>query len=621
MHKLNTKLLLAIIALLIISQAGLVLLFSKSTTNNFTAASPRKKQKENVSAEKLPSHYSYFSREKFFSDAYIQGENQKKIPEKKIYAGIIPHHLIVKDKIAAFFQGIERYDYETIILIGPNHFSAGKSKIILSEANWETPYGTLIPNLKLINRISELKNAGIEEEPFAKEHSISGLVSFIKKSFPKAKFVPIILNQNTNSKDCEILGEKIFAYSNMEKTLVLASVDFSHYQTVPVADFHDLKSNAVIKNFDYERIFNLEIDSPASIYSVLKYLDLAGAKKSDIIFSTNSGELINQPDEPTTSHNFFYFNKGKKEKTSALNFLFFGDMMLDRNVGKRIKKDGVKKILTDLAGEENRFFQGIDLIGANLEGAVTNKGAHYKPNLTYDFAFNPKHIKELKKYNFNFFNLANNHFSDQGKKGVAETKENLKKLDIAYSGGIDGQIDEDSATVIEIAGQKIGLAGFSMVYSKLDKEKLSSKINEMASSTDFLIVNIHWGYEYAHNYCQKQQKIAHLLIDNGADMIIGHHPHVVQGMELYKEKPIFYSLGNFIFDQYFSKPTQEGLAIGINIENKKMDIFLFPFKSAYSIIKLMKQAEKEKFFQDFIEWSPLLSENEKEQIVSGRISF
>ena len=139
----------------------------------------------------------------------------------------------------------------------------------------------------------------------------------------------------------------------------------------------------------------------------------------------------------------------------------------------------------------------------------------------------------------------------------------------------------------------------------------------MAETTDLVIVNVHWGTEYEHQFNKIQQETAHNLIDAGADIIIGHHPHVVQGIEIYQGKPIFYSLGNFIFDQYFSSDTRAGLAVGINITDGKSEFYLFPLKSKLSQVELTEGAEKEKFFSDLINWSNL-EENYKEQIKQGK---
>ncbi|MFA6252817.1 MAG: CapA family protein [Patescibacteria group bacterium] len=303
-------------------------------------------------------------------------------------------------------------------------------------------------------------------------------------------------------------------------------------------------------------------------------------------------------------------------------FLFFGDIMLDRNVGVKIAKNGVAPLLDQLAGEEKRFFMGSDIISANLEGAVTDNGQHYPPVASNDFAFSPEVVSEFKKYNFNFFNIANNHLTDQGVSGVQETRVNLKNLGINFSGCADAEVGECTGKVVEINGVKVAMLGFSMVYHSFDLEEAKKIIGEYKKQADLVVVNIHWGTEYEHEYNTTQSISAHALSDSGADIIIGHHPHVVQGLEIYNNKPIFYSLGNFIFDQYFSADTQTGLGLGLNIDvqTKKGSIYLFPLQSQGSQVSLILDNDKKKFLEQFYSWSTVPLEK-KSEIVEGRISL
>lgn len=262
-----------------------------------------------------------------------------------------------------------------------------------------------------------------------------------------------------------------------------------------------------------------------------------------------------------------------------LRLLFFGDLMLDRNVGKIIKKNALDSLLSKL--NEDEFTKNYDLVGANLEGAVTNNGEHYKPDNIYDFAFKPELIAELKNYGFNFFTVANNHLADQGIKGIEETYQNLSDLDFYYLGCQDRsfKIDENnlassssllsldncSARVVEIKGNKLIFLAFSIVYGAIDENLIIEKIELLRQEADWLIVLPHWGVEYQSKAALSQERLAKKMIEAGADLIIGSHPHVIQNYEIYQNKAIFYSLGNFIFDQYFSPETQEGLAVSLTL--------------------------------------------------------
>jgi len=617
----NKKIIIAIIILLLFLQLGLFLIFNKNnqikkTLHNFRYLKQDTffldDKKDDVSVNK-PNHSAYFMSKDFYDDAYKQNNNITKYSEQ-VYGGIVPHHLLVKEKIADYFKSLENQNYERVVLIGPNHFDSGDSNIIISEANWETPYGALEADIKLTQALTKIDGVEIDEYPFVREHSISSLVSFVKKSLGNVKFTPIILKTPVSEDEILNLAKEIFNNIDAEKTLVLSSVDFSHYQPVGVAEFHDRRSNAIIQNFDFDRMMSIEVDSPASIYVLEKYLFLNKINKAELIYHTNSGIIMGEEDEPTTTHNFFIFKKNSiVEKDNVINTLFFGDLMLDRYVKTQIEKKDLTYLLENLAGGEKRFFQGVDIISANLEGVVTAGGKHYSPQKTHDFAFDFEYIKELKEYNFNFFNLANNHFYDQGVRGLEETRINLQDLNIAYSGNHLRSVDKNTVKILDVANLKIAMLGLNITAGMFDEKEVNNLIQGLRNEVDKIIVNIHWGVEYSHNQNKTQIKVAHELIDNGVDLIIGHHSHVVQGAELYKNKMIFYSLGNFIFDQYFSSDTQEGLVVGVNFSNTESEYYLFPIHSAMSRVSLLKEGEKKRFLKEFVSFSKL-NENIKKSI-------
>jgi poly-gamma-glutamate synthesis protein (capsule biosynthesis protein) len=345
-------------------------------------------------------------------------------------------------------------------------------------------------------------------------------------------------------------------------------------------------------------------------------------KEEPLEYYINSNYLVNlRRNLNNKKPNYLFYNLPfqPNQTNKSPRLLFFGDMMLDRHVGEKINQYGLDYLFEKLASSSGIILSDYDIVASNLEGAVTNNGSHYDPVIEHDFAFSPKLIESLaEKYNFKFFNLANNHFSDQGERGIIETGDNLDKLGINFAGCADGVVADCSTKIIKIDNYFVGMAGFSMVYSKLNMAEVEKVINRLASSADLLIVNIHWGIEYEHQFNQVQQEAAYQMIDAGADVIIGHHPHVVQGIEVYKSRPIFYSLGNFIFDQYFSVATQQGLTIEINLTNQQLAFLLYPIKSNLSQVELMSGDEKEKFLLELTEWSQVNNQT-KEQIKQGKI--
>ncbi|MEA2088830.1 MAG: AmmeMemoRadiSam system protein B [Patescibacteria group bacterium] len=572
---------------------------------------PLLNKKNNISEKNIIDyHQAKPNNLEFYQTVYKFKKKRIDFSNKIVISGVAPHHLLAGDLLAEFYSNLESQNFDTIILLSPNHFKAGKGKIISSNYDWQTPFGILKSDNKILKQLAkEDKEIRIEENIFQKEHGINSHVSFIKKTFPQAKFIPLVLSPDIREESAIKLAKLIYKINKYKKILLLASVDFSHYKNSKIAQKNDKISIGAISNLDFNQVYNLDIDSPASIYTLMKYSKLIEGN-FDILNNSNSAILSGNPDiKNTTSYVTGFFVKNKKKENRIIKMLFFGDFMLDRYIKKHFVNNDYGKIFENVLKDDKNFFNNFDIIGANLEGTITNYGKHYPPELPYDFAFLPEAIGEFKKYNFNYFNLANNHILDQGNRGVEETKANLDLLNFYYSGCKDKNINKDcSFTIIKVGDKKIGLAGFNMVYGKFDKDKASKIINDLSDIVDFVVINIHWGIEYQHKFTKIQQTTAHNLIDAGADVIIGHHSHVVQGIEIYKKKKIFYSLGNFIFDQYepyFLSDNSEGLAVEIIIENNQADYKLLPFKFKNWQIEFMDWQDRENFLDNIDKWSKI----------------
>ena len=552
----------------------------------------------------------------FYEIAYQFQKNQLDLNGRDVKAGVIPHHLLAADLIAEFFSNLAGQEYDTIILLGPNHFNAGRADVITSADDWRTPYGVLEHDGDLLNQILSRPDTAVEEDIFSQEHAITSGVTFIKKTFPAAKFLPLILRRTVMPAQAKELGEYLFNLTAGKKILVLANTDFSHYQDSAAAQQHDMTSRAVLHNFDFENIYNLDVDSPASLTAVMSYSSLYQARFR-LLNNSNSAILSNRPGiTSTTSYITGYW--GDFDEDNKMSLLFFGDIMLDRHVKDKINQSGFDYLLDKF--NLPAAWQTPDVMMANLEGAVTAGGQHYSPEISIDFAFDPKDVAQLKNYGFNFFSIANNHTTDQGQTGFLETQKNLTDLEFDYAGCADRKVDERSVKIKEINGVKIGFLAYSMVYGVLDEEKMLVQIKDAKTQADLVIVNMHWGVEYEQQARSNQVALAHKIIDAGADMLIGGHPHVTQEMEIYNRKPIFYSLGNFIFDQYFSPETQEGLGVGLSVDNGKMEITLLPFQSKVSQVELIAGNDKQKFL-NWLAGNSKVSEEYREQIKDGKIKL
>lgn len=511
----------------------------------------------------------------------------------RIYGGILPHNLAVQGSIERFLKQFGDKKIGSIVLLAPNHLAHGSHLVAtIDEAftfdNRPVPIDNGIKEGLLASGKIKIDNRAV-----ANELSVGALMPLLIKYFPQAKCNIVIFKNQPNEGNGEAIAEALAQVRADKDTLVLATVDFSHYLPKAVADFHDEQSRAAIENFNYEKVLGAEIDSPAVLMAALKYFEKLGYRPQ-LVDHSNTASLTGNDDAPSTSHFIYAFSKGERAGYKQASVLFFGDMMLDRYVGEIIGRKGFDFLLAKLKGDESRFFAGSDFVGANLEGAVTERGEHAGPALSNDFAFKPGYLKSLQKYNFNIFNLANNHLSDQGAAGEASTRRFLGGNGLNYFGCRNLQIADCSAYITHKGSTSIAWLGFSQVYGKLDRQKMAAKIRQAKNGADFAIVNVHWGSEYQSSFDGKQQDLAHAMIDAGADVVIGHHPHVVQGIETYKNKPIFYSLGNFIFDQYFSTETQQGLALGLDITEQRIKAYLFPLDLAKSQPKLMAGGAKKR---------------------------
>lgn len=277
-------------------------------------------------------------------------------------------------------------------------------------------------------------------------------------------------------------------------------------------------------------------------------------------------------------------DKKDSKNSTDVTMLFVGDIMLGRYVETLMKKHGEQYPFLKI----HEFLSGFDTVVSNLEGPIT-KNHRQTPNWTTSFSFTPSIAKLLKSQGIDIVSIANNHTLDKGEAVLEETKQILTDASLEYVGH-PRDIDENYVLAKEIDGEKIIFVAFHATKSTFDKEKAIKLVKKVSSDEKaFVIVMLHWGTEYQLVAGIGQQTLAHSFIDAGADSIISHHPHVVQNIEAYNGKIIAYSLGNFIFDQYFSNDTQQGLAIALELKNGEVTYRLLPLQSYQSQVELMKE--------------------------------
>lgn len=258
--------------------------------------------------------------------------------------------------------------------------------------------------------------------------------------------------------------------------------------------------------------------------------------------------------------------------------MFVGDIMLSRSVGDKMKSvNDWRWPFLKIAD----YLKKADLLFGNLEGPISDNGNDV--GAIYSFRANPMSIQGLKYAGFDVLSVANNHMGDWGRVAIEDTLKILKENNINYVGGGFNEAESHKSIVKETKGIKFSFLGYTAIGSRfieakneksgiafVDEEKIKQDIKEAKEKSDFVIVSLHFGEEYQTKSNIFQQNIAHSAIDAGASLVVGHHPHVAQEIEKYNGGYIAYSLGNFVFDQLFSKDTMEGLLIEIIIDNGKI---------------------------------------------------
>ena len=227
-----------------------------------------------------------------------------------IRGSILPHHLLASDMIHEVFQNVKNQQYKTVVLIGPDHESILMGKVFTSLKDWQTPMGVLKTNREIVSRLLQNDFMIEDDAKMTKEHSVSSIVPFVKYYLSDAEIVGMAMSKQTKLKDIEKLIEDLGNLVDIEKTLFIASVDFSHYLTLEEADRMDAITMDAIKNKDINKIMsftNDNLDSPVSIVTMLGLMDKLYEADAHVLNHSNSELIVRQRMDETTSYITYIF--------------------------------------------------------------------------------------------------------------------------------------------------------------------------------------------------------------------------------------------------------------------------------------------------------------------------
>jgi poly-gamma-glutamate capsule biosynthesis protein CapA/YwtB (metallophosphatase superfamily) len=257
--------------------------------------------------------------------------------------------------------------------------------------------------------------------------------------------------------------------------------------------------------------------------------------------------------------------------------LFAGDVMLARGVGDKMRAERDWKYPFEKIAPTLR---AADLAFANLECPISDTGRNR--HHLYSFRADPRALEGLKFAGFDVMSLANNHAYDWGPGALLDTLKRLRAAGIVPVGAGESDRQVHYPVMVNLDGARLAFLAYVDVEPRdatagaaspgvawLEPKRVMADIRLARHLADLVIVSVHWGVEYTRRPLARQVRWAHEMIDSGADLVVGSHPHVVQRLEEYHGRWIAYSLGNFVFDQN-DPPARRGLMLRVTLEGKRI---------------------------------------------------
>lgn len=336
----------------------------------------------------------------------------------------------------------------------------------------------------------------------------------------------------------------------------------------------------MLKNF-LETIFLFILALLAVIFTAILSYQPAEIPQS---YTTEIQEYLPKPKKAINK----LFTK-KIETPQQTTLIAVGDISFSRGIDSMIKK--YDDYNYPLLGVKDYLATG-DIVFGNLETSIT-PGRHILDNEMV-FRSDIETVQTLKDANFSIVSLANNHTPNFGEQGLLDTFKYLDEVGVEYVGAGRNSIEANEIKYIENNDLKFAFLAYNdndvvppgyeagtnragTVFMRIDKMKTA--VTKAKQNADFVIVSMHSGYEYQPKPNNSQINFAHSAVNAGADLVLGHHPHVIQTAEKYNGKWIFYSLGNFIFDQPWSEETMQTLGAKFYFTKNGIEkIEFIPFK-------------------------------------------
>jgi len=521
------------------------------------------------------------------------------LQNEKIFAGVVPHHNTAAVLISGFFAQASNHvdDYDLVIILAPNH-EGELASVVLSYRDWDIGNGVFTCR-QFVNDLMDAEgiNTAIGHSLMELDHAASILIPYIYHYLPDTKVAPILLNR-TLSFDATI---QLFYWINTwvassdKNILLVASIDFSHFLTVPQSREMDRVTKEAIFSHDLHRIHAMNyhyLDSTAAMIIFLMYLEYLGLPPQ-IVAHTDASEFLGPGLDETTSYMIIVGTKPSdtavldparkaQEAEGRVQLTFTGDIMLHQaqmNASADFDRSfsAVRPLLQDA-----------DLAIGNLETVLA--GFFMDDNSTPfpRFSAPDEFGYALKNAGFNLLSTANNHALDQGVEGLLRNINFLETLGIDSFGTYPTAEARDNILIREVHGMRFAFLSYTFgtnnqpippgreyLVNIINENLIRADITRARALADFVIIMPHMGYEYELTVRDSIKSWAMMMLEAGADIVVAGHPHVVQPMGfvdvidpqtgLTRRGFVAYCLGNFISSQRMPH-TYTGIILNLYFE-------------------------------------------------------
>ncbi|GJQ20642.1 MAG: capsular polysaccharide biosynthesis protein [Bacteroidia bacterium] len=265
-------------------------------------------------------------------------------------------------------------------------------------------------------------------------------------------------------------------------------------------------------------------------------------------------------------------SRGPESDSTGVTIMALGDVNLGRSVGQRLLKGDVAYPFLQIRPVLERH----DIVFANLESQIANRGGETQhPRDRYRFCAPPQAAQALRLGGISVVSTSNNHAFDYGAEALAETIDELSAAGVQWTGTSKDSVDLFPPAIVERNGIRIGFVaytefvnrgkGWTGTISIFEQSRARREIAHLRKKAEFVIASYHGGTEYADAPSRGTLAQLRALVDAGADIVVGHHPHVPQGIEWYGRGLIFYSLGNCVFLQPHNTWARKAFAVSMEV--------------------------------------------------------